>query len=186
MTLSWSAIQTIPTRSIRLGATCSRCCSNMPRKVDRAQVHRRRFPVARFPRDGASAYAGPHRTYRQRAVDRRGQRSGPSVSDREHDALIAYTISRPWPHAAGRPGVISFSSAEAAELGQRRGFVLHLWRVARLPVIPAWFPRLSAADAGVVGRASTALRLRLADEAARVFARHVDTVERLGPGSLRR
>jgi hypothetical protein len=106
--------------------------------------------------------------------------------DHEHDALMAYTTSRPWPYAARRPGVIAFSSAQAAEVGQRRGFVLHLWRVARLLVVPAWFPRLSSVDAGVVGRASTALRLRLADEAARVFARHADTVERLGPGSLRR
>jgi hypothetical protein len=106
--------------------------------------------------------------------------------DHEHDALIAYTTSRKWPHAAARPGVIAFSSDQAAMLGQRRGFVLHLWRVARLPVIPAWFPRLSAADAGVVGRASTTLRLRLADEAARVFARHADNVERLGPGTPKR
>lgn len=108
------------------------------------------------------------------------------TADHEHDALIAYTTSRPWPHAAGRPGVNSFSSEQAAALGQRRAFVLHLWRVARLPVIPAWFPRLSTADAGVVGQASTALRLRLAAEATRAFACHPDTVERLGPGPQRR
>src|SRR5208283_1586866 len=98
--------------------------------------------------------------------------TGHRVSDHQHDAMIAYTTSRPWPHAAGRPGVIAFSSEQAATLGQRRGFVLHLWRVARLPVIPTWFPRLFAADAGVLGRASATLRIRLEDEAARVFARH--------------
>jgi hypothetical protein len=108
------------------------------------------------------------------------------TADHDHDALIAYTTSRPWPHAAGRPGVISFTPEQAARLGQRRGFVLHLWRVGRLPVIPAWFPRLAAVDAVVVGRASTALRLRLAAEASAVFARHRDTFERLGPGAPRR
>jgi hypothetical protein len=112
--------------------------------------------------------------------------TGRRISNHEHDALIAYTTSRPWPHVAGRPGVVAFSSEKAATLGQRRGFVLHLWRVARLPVIPGWFPRLSAVDAGVLGRASAALRLRLEAEAARVFARHTDNVERLGPGSSRR
>jgi hypothetical protein len=105
------------------------------------------------------------------------------ASGHEHDALIAYTTSQPWPHAAGRPGVISFSRAHAALVGQRRAFVLHLWRVARLPVTLVWCPRLAATDAGVVGRASHALRLRLQDEAASVFRRHSDTVERLGPGT---
>jgi hypothetical protein len=112
--------------------------------------------------------------------------AGRRVSSHEHDALIAYTTSRPWPHAAGGPSVISFSSEQAATLGQRRGFVLRLWRVARLAVIPAWFPRLSAPDAGVLGHAPKSLRLRLEDEAARVFARHTDNAERLGSGSSRR
>ena len=132
----------------------------------------------------ATPSSNQHIGYTLLIVEAGAAHSRPSAH--EYDALIAYTTTRPWPHAGSRPGVISFSSEEAAQLGQTHPFVLHLWRIARLPVIPAWFPRLAAADAGVVGHAPTALRLRLAAEATRVHARHADTVERLGPGSARR
>jgi hypothetical protein len=98
-----------------------------------------------------------------------------------HQAVVAYTTSQPWPHAVGRPGVIPFSAAQAIELGQQRAFILHLWRVAYLPITPAWLPRLSDSDGGVVGHASVALCRQLEAETAKVFSRHPDTVERLGP-----
>jgi hypothetical protein len=105
---------------------------------------------------------------------------GPPL-DFEHQAVLAYTTSQPWPHAAGRPGVISFSPEQALMLGQRRPFVLHLWRVAHLPVTLRWFPRLSTPERGVVGRVSATQRRQLETETTNVFTRHPDTVERLGP-----
>jgi len=64
-------------------------------------------------------------------------------------------------HAAGRPGVIHFSAEQAANLGQKRAFWLHLWRVARLPVTPVWFPGLSDPTGVVVGSASQTMRREL-------------------------
>jgi hypothetical protein len=56
-------------------------------------------------------------------------------------AIVAYTTSQLWP--GSRPqGVVAFSTEEAAQLGQARGFVLDLRRMAYLPITPIWFPRL--------------------------------------------
>ena len=98
-----------------------------------------------------------------------------------HQAIIAYTTSQPWPHASGRPGVIAFSAEQAATLGQQRPFVLHLWRVAYLPVTLSWFPRLSMPGGGVAGSAPQTLRRELETRTMDVFRRHAENVEQLGP-----
>jgi hypothetical protein len=57
-------------------------------------------------------------------------------ADPQAQSVVAYTTSQPRPHAGNRPGMVSFSAEEAATFGQQRPFVLHLWRVAYLPITP--------------------------------------------------
>lgn len=96
-------------------------------------------------------------------------------------AIVAYTTSQPLRHVAGRPGVIHFSAEQAAQLGQMRPFWLHLWRLARLPVTLAWFPRLSDPAGMVVGSVSLTLRRELEAKTKEVFSRHRPETEQLGP-----
>jgi hypothetical protein len=76
-------------------------------------------------------------------------------------SIVAYTTSRAWRGEAQRPGVVPFSADQAAAVGQARPFWLHLWRIAHLPVTPAWFPDLSAPGGIVVGSATLTLRREL-------------------------
>ena len=96
-------------------------------------------------------------------------------------AIVAYTTSQPWRFAARRPGVIAFPAEEAASLGQQRAFWLHLWRIAQVPVTRAWFPLLDDPDRGVVGHAPKATQRMLDAVAARVFGRHGNETEQVGP-----
>jgi hypothetical protein len=77
--------------------------------------------------------------------------------------------------------MVSFSAEEAATFGQQRPFVLHLWRVAYLPITPAWFPNLATPGHGVVGSVPRKLRLEFEARTGEVFTRHLAEVERLGP-----
>jgi len=95
-------------------------------------------------------------------------------------AIVAYTTSQPSLYAAGRPGVIHFSAEHAADLGQMRAFWLHLWRVARLPVTPDWFPNLSDPANVVVGSVSQAMQRELEAKTKEVFTRHRLETEQLG------
>jgi hypothetical protein len=105
----------------------------------------------------------------------------PGPPDPTYQSIVAYTTSRSWPHAAGRPGVIAFSAEQAATLGQQRAFWLHLWRVAYLPVTPTWFPRLLTSGSGVVGTVPVTLRRELEAKTMEVFSRHGRDTEQLGP-----
>lgn len=96
-------------------------------------------------------------------------------------AIVAYTTSQPLRHVAARPGVIHFSAEQAAEFGQMRPFWLHLWRVARLPVTPAWFPRLPDPASMVVGSVPMTLRRELEAKTKAIFSRHRTETEQLGP-----
>lgn len=96
-------------------------------------------------------------------------------------AIVAYTTSRPGQHDGKRPGVVPFSAEEAAALGQKRPFWLHLWRIAYLPVTEAWFPNLASPDKVVLGRLPPARRTEIEAIAIRVQQRHPNEVERLGP-----
>jgi hypothetical protein len=94
--------------------------------------------------------------------------------------MAAYTTSQPWSGALPE-GVIAFTSAEAAGLGQTRAFVLDLRRLAYLPLTSAWFPRITAPDQGVFGRAPKALRDRVNAAATGLAARRPETLSRTGP-----
>jgi hypothetical protein len=97
-----------------------------------------------------------------------------------YGVMAAYTSSQPWavplPH-----GVIAFDSTEAAALGQARPFVLDLRRLAYLPLTAAWFPRLAAQGAGVLGRGPKALRDRVNAMAAELAKRRPEGLSRSGP-----
>lgn len=110
----------------------------------------------------------------------------PTGAQTEHRAMVAYTTSQPWPLAAQRPGVVPFALDRARALGQQHPFVLHLWRAAIVPVTPEWFPLLSAPDAGVVGRASEALKRELEAKLKDVLTRHRGSMDVLGPDRPRR
>jgi len=101
--------------------------------------------------------------------------------DHTYQCIVAYTTSQSRRHVIGRPGVVSFSAEQAAELGQQRAFWLYLWRVAYLPVTPIWFPRLSELGSGVVGSVSRAMQRELETKIKAVFTRHRPEIEQLGP-----
>jgi hypothetical protein len=94
--------------------------------------------------------------------------------------MAAYTTSQPWTGTLPR-GVIAFDSAEAADLGQTRAFVLDLRRLAYLPLTVAWFPRMAQPEAGVLGRAPKALRDRVNAMAAELATRRPESLSRSGP-----
>jgi hypothetical protein len=95
-------------------------------------------------------------------------------------AIVAYTTSQLW--TGLRPqGVVAFSKEEAAQLGQARGFVLDLRRMAYLPITPIWFPRLEDPGRGVLGRALKALRDRLDAIALELATRRPEVLTKLGP-----
>jgi hypothetical protein len=95
-------------------------------------------------------------------------------------AIVAYTTSQAWT-GARPPGVVTFSAEEAAQLGQARGFVLDLRRMAYVPLTTTWFPRLEEPGNGVLGRASRALRGRLDAIALELATRRPEVLTKLGP-----
>lgn len=96
-------------------------------------------------------------------------------------AVVAYSTSRAWPAGVPLPqGVRVFGPTEAAALRQRP-FVLHLNRVARLPLTRRWFPGLDAPDQGVIAEASPALRDELLALAENLLRRRRETIRLLGP-----
>ncbi len=95
-------------------------------------------------------------------------------------AVVAYTTSRAWT-GPKPPGVVVFGPEEAAQLGQARGFVLDLRRMAYLPITTTWFPRLDEPKGGVLGSASKGLRGRLDRIAFELATRRPEWLSRLGP-----
>jgi hypothetical protein len=92
--------------------------------------------------------------------------------------LLAYTTSKPWPHAAKPLGLFTFDSAEAASLGQKRPFVLDLRRMAFVPLTKTWFPDLDRPTSH--GHAPKALQRRIYQVACDVLGADPPIVERLG------
>jgi len=94
--------------------------------------------------------------------------------------FLAYTTSQPWTNR--RPfGLYTFDREAAAEMGQSRPFTLDLRRLAAVPVTADWFPDLNAPNHGAVGRAPEKLRITLETATKRLFGRHPENIERLGP-----
>jgi hypothetical protein len=95
-------------------------------------------------------------------------------------AIVAYTTSQLW--TGPRPaGVIAFTTTEAAQLGQARGFVLDLGRIAYLPITATWFPRLDEPGNGVLGRAPKPLRTGLDTITLELATRRPEVLTKLGP-----
>jgi hypothetical protein len=97
-----------------------------------------------------------------------------------YGVMVAYTTSQPWTGSLPA-GVIPFDSAEAANLGQARAFVLDLRRLAYLPITATWFPRISEAGFGVLGRAPKALRDRVNAITTELAKRRPETLSMSGP-----
>jgi hypothetical protein len=71
--------------------------------------------------------------------------------------MVLYTTSRQWEDFAPKPlGILSVDLERARAMGQERPFVLDARRIAFLPVDPAFFPRLSRPDRGIIGVAPLA------------------------------
>jgi len=94
--------------------------------------------------------------------------------------IAAFTTSQPWVGALPQ-GVVAFDSTEAAGLGQARAFLLDLRRLAYLPLTAAWFPRIAAEGAGVLGRTPKALRDRPNMMATDLVKRRPESLSRSGP-----
>ena len=95
-------------------------------------------------------------------------------------ALIAYTSSQRWPSATPTPfGVRVFNAQEALALSQRP-FVLHLNRLARLPLTKDWFPELQRPSRGIIAIAPARLRDELLDIVEELLRRREHLVQKLG------
>lgn len=95
--------------------------------------------------------------------------------------LVAYTTSQPWPEGVPLPaGVRVFVREEAAALNQRP-FVLHLNRLAKLPLTVRWFPDLATPDRGIVAVAGPALRRELLTMSEELLRRRREAVRVSGP-----
>ena len=127
-----------------------------------------------FPERENPAHPGPlHLAYILAVSD---------VAAPDFSALLAYTTSRPWPHAAKPLGMFTFDQEEAAPLGQKRAFRLDARRMAYVPLSVAWFPRMDRPPThGVQGHAPKSLQRRIYDAALKVLAAAPPIVERLGP-----
>ena len=96
-------------------------------------------------------------------------------------ALMVYTTSQPWRHSTLPPGVFVFDQQMAAGLGQGRGFVMDLRRMAAVPITPEWFPRLGEPDHGARGHAPKRQQREYWRIALDLLSRHHEIIERLGP-----
>lgn len=96
-------------------------------------------------------------------------------------ALSAYTTSQPWRNGALPLGVFAFNRQAAALVGQNRGFVMDLRRLAAVPVTPAWFPRLNQPDQGIHGHMPKDQQLRYLQVVEDLLTCRSELVERLVP-----
>ena len=94
--------------------------------------------------------------------------------------ILAYTTSQPW-RGPNPLGVHGFDAEAAAGMGQSRPFTLDLRRVAFVPITVNWFPDLTTANRGIVGRAPERVRMALELAVKELFRRSPELVERLGP-----
>jgi len=95
--------------------------------------------------------------------------------------IVAYSSSQSWPSGIPLPhGVRIFGTSEAARLNQRP-FVLYLNRLAKLPLISAWFPELDKPSQGVVAVAPDSLRDQLLNTMTELLQRRRELVQTLGP-----
>jgi hypothetical protein len=103
------------------------------------------------------------------------------IGDNLHFTVMAlYTTTTPWESGARLPlGVIPVEPAMAETMNQN-GFVLDARRVAFLPVIKAFFPRLQDTDKGIVHTASGRFETHVLNTLANL-AKRPDLVIRLGP-----
>jgi hypothetical protein len=95
--------------------------------------------------------------------------------------LVAYTSSQPWPAGMPLPPGVRIFDREAAAAIRQRPFVLHLNRIAKLPLTPAWFPEIATPSQGVIAVAPAVLRDELLLASIDLARRHRDLVQRLGP-----
>jgi len=102
-----------------------------------------------------------------------------TVSGR-YAAMVAYTTSQPSSDPLP-PGVLAFTAAEAALLGQTRPFVMDLRRLAYLPLTTLWFPGLDRTDGGILARAPKALRNQINATATELARRRPEVLSRAGP-----
>lgn len=129
------------------------------------------FVWCAFPEREAPLHPGPLHVAYTLAVATVGSGYG---------VMVAYTTSQPWSGALPQ-GVIAFDSAQAANLGQARAFVLDLRRLAYLPLTATWFPRIGEDGAGLLGRAPKVLRDRVNAMVTELVKRRPETLSRSGP-----
>jgi hypothetical protein len=171
--------QTIPMPIIRRGVILWHFCSTTPRRLDLTPFQVGDFVWCAFPESEHPATPSRHLHICYALAVTGAVSATPSVP--AYRSIVAYTTSQPWPYEAEREGLVAFSAEQAAGLGQRRAFWLYLWRVAHLPVTPAWFPRMSDPGGGVVGRVPLQLRRELESRTGEVFRRYASEAEHLGP-----
>ena len=95
--------------------------------------------------------------------------------------LVGYTTSQPWLSPARPLGVFVFDRQAATGLGQTRGFVMDLRRLAAVPVTRAWFPRLDETGGGVRGHMPKRQQLQYLQVVEELLTRRSEIIERLGP-----
>lgn len=94
--------------------------------------------------------------------------------------MSLYTTTTPWKPGIRLPlGVIPVEPA-AAETMNQKGFVMDCRRIAFIPVVASFFPRLGQVDKGVVHIASKRFH-RLVEDTLLHLARRAELVVRLGP-----
>jgi hypothetical protein len=97
-------------------------------------------------------------------------------------AVVAlFTTTKPLAVAQAKPrGVIEISQQNAAAMGQRKAFLIDARRIAYMRLDARFFPHLSRADRGIVGRASAHLHNAVMRKLADLFE-EPDLIEFLGP-----
>ena len=97
-------------------------------------------------------------------------------------AMVAYTTSQPWPADTPLPaGARLFSTREAIELNQPRGFLLRLDVLARLPLTRDWFPDIDQPTQGILAVAPGKLQAELISIAANIARRRRELLQMRGP-----
>lgn len=103
------------------------------------------------------------------------------VGDNAHLTVMSlYTTTTSWEPGVRFPlGVIPVNPAMAQRMNQK-GFVMDARKVAFIPVIPAFFPRLNHPDRGIVYTASEKFHQMVQNTLAQL-AKRPELVVRLGP-----
>jgi len=79
-------------------------------------------------------------------------------------------------------GVLKLEDSQAAAaVGQDRGFVMDLRRLAAVPLTLTWFPRLNQPDRGIRGHMPNDQQRRYLQVVEGLLTRRSELVERLGP-----